>query len=100
MKLNYLVLGFEPLRVKFFYEEKGRDGEFYIDFSREAKDANNMTDKLGVRGVANLIGKDPDYANDLLQGLAEELKEGFDEPDDEALEAKKENAQEAESTGN
>lgn len=76
MKLQYLVLGFKPLRVKFFYEEKGREGEFYIDFSREAKNANNMDDSLGVRGVAEIIQKDPDYADDLLQGLAEELK-GF-----------------------
>lgn len=82
MKLNYLVISSEPeVKVKFFYEgeydkekqEYKQYGEFYINFTRESKDANNKTDKLGVRGHAELLQKDPDYAEDLIKVISEEL---------------------------
>lgn len=78
MKLNYLVLSSNPLRIKCFYEgdeENKRYGEFYIvQTRRDAKDANNMTDKLGVRGELEIQAKDPDYGIDLLQGFAQALE--------------------------
>lgn len=77
MKLGYVVLSSDPLRIKCFYEgdeENKRYGEFYIiQNRRDARDANNMTDKLGVRGELEIVVKDDDYAFDLVQGFAEAM---------------------------
>ena len=73
MKLSYLVLGSNPLRVKFFYNDAGRYGEFYMEFTRETLNANNPEDEIGVRGHAVVDWKRKEYANDLVQGLAEAL---------------------------
>lgn len=74
MKLDYQVISSEPLLIKFFYQEGEKYGEFYLRQTvREAKDANNPTDKIGVRGTMMLEMKDPDYAIDLLQALAKTL---------------------------
>lgn len=79
MKLGYVVLGSDPLRIKCFYEvgegDDKRYGEFYINQTRrDAKDANNMTDKLGVRGELEITSKDKDYGIDLVQGFAEAMQ--------------------------
>lgn len=75
MKLNYVVISSDPLRIKCFYEEGEKYGEFYlVQTRRDSKDANNPTDKLGVRGELEIVAKDKDYGIDLLQGLAEALQ--------------------------
>ena len=75
MKLNYIVISSNPLKIKFFYEDKKRYGEFYINQTRvHFKDANNPIDKLGITGEFELVGKDKDYGIDLLQGFAEALQ--------------------------
>lgn len=79
MKLNYYILSSNPLRIKCFYEQGTGDnkryGEFYLVQTRkDSFDANNPTDKLGVRGELEVQAKDKDYAVDLLQGFAEALR--------------------------
>ena len=103
MKFKYIILGKNLIKAtngfihddlaaavdeswtiyKAFYEEKNRYGELYIN--------------IGNKGSLEIAFKDPNYAHDLLQGLAEELK---DEDDLETLEAKDQDAKEAEATGN
>lgn len=75
MKLNYQVISSNPLKIKFFYEQEEKYGEFYINqLKRDAKDANNPTDKLGIRGEVEIVAKDKDYALDLSEAFAEAME--------------------------
>lgn len=79
MKLNYVIISSDPLRIKCFYEQgegdQKRYGEFYLVQTRkDSYDLNNPTDKLGVRGELEVQAKDKDYGIDLLQGFAEALQ--------------------------
>ena len=75
MRMTYQVISKSPeVILKFFYEPKDGYGEFYIRLTRCSKDANLPESPIGVHGSAEVQMKDPDYAKDLLQGLAKVLK--------------------------
>jgi hypothetical protein len=76
MKLTYEVQSSKegkPL-IKFFYQEEGRYGEFFIEFERLSREISNLESPVGVYGNATLQAKDRDYAFPLLKGFAEALE--------------------------
>jgi len=76
MKLTYQTLSTKDGKpvIKFFYQEDGRYGEFYLEFERVTKDASNLESPIGVFGEAVFEAKDRDYAFPLLKGFAEALE--------------------------
>jgi hypothetical protein len=76
MNLTYEVQSSEEGKslIKFFYQEEGRYGEFFIELERLSKNMNNSESPLGVYGNAVLQAKDIDYAFPLLKGFAEALE--------------------------
>lgn len=78
MKLNYLVISSSPLKIKFFYQDGEKYGEFYLEqTSRDARDANNPNDKLGIRGEMEIVRKDQDYALDLTEMFGQAMGLNF-----------------------
>ena len=65
MKLTYIKV--TKHMYKFFYQEDGAYGEFYMTIFPD--------DKLApvASGTAELIKKDPEYAKSLLDGMSEAL---------------------------